>query len=151
MTTVNLIRLVIHLEGGIVQAVYSNSFPVKFVVMDMDTDGADDDEITVLENGVDFIGRIDQSMQNPDIVANAFQALNEEIPRQDIRQSEYVAKGGNQCPHCGGDNVEYQGGFNIDGVIASFEASCVDCDSSWIANYRLEGFTELDVVPDELT
>ena len=43
----NEIRLVIHLEGGIVHAVHSNSdTPIRVVIQDLDIDGADQDEIS---------------------------------------------------------------------------------------------------------
>lgn len=38
-------KIIIHLEGGLVQAVYTNTENVEIMVMDMDIEGADLEEI----------------------------------------------------------------------------------------------------------
>lgn len=70
-------RLVVHLEGGLVQAVYSNSAtPVQVAIQDFDTEGADYDELARLANGEEFVGHIEPVCRNDVHVANVFAALD---------------------------------------------------------------------------
>lgn len=53
-----------------------------------------------------------------------------------LTNEEYVAKGGNYCPHCGssdisGDEVEISAGQALQKV------GCGECDAEWIDTYRL--------------
>lgn len=81
----NEIRLVIHLEGGIVQAVYSDSAtPVKVAIQDLDIDGADGDEMATLDDGIGFVGHIEPILRNDSHVARVFAAFGEEV--EEFRQ-----------------------------------------------------------------
>lgn len=55
-------------------------------------------------------------------------------------QNEYVADGGNLCPHCGtwditGGEVEIAVGS------ATQEVHCNECDAEWVDHYKLTGYT----------
>jgi hypothetical protein len=103
----NEIRLAIHLEGGIVHAIYSNtSTPIRFVIQDFDIEGADADEMAKLADGTEFIGSIQSTVEDIDCVASAFLAFDEEIPAIDKQQVDYVAKNGRFCPNCGSSNID---------------------------------------------
>ena len=51
------IRLVVRIEGGLVQAVYANCPAViRVAIMDYDIQGGDPDEMLELEDGTRFLG-----------------------------------------------------------------------------------------------
>ena len=72
----SLNRIVIHLEGGQVQAVYSErEEPICFSMMDFDVGSGD--EVFVREDGTQFIGQAEETVVLPDIVRQVFKALVE--------------------------------------------------------------------------
>jgi hypothetical protein len=72
----SLNRIVIHLEGGQVQAVYSDrEEPICFSIMDFDVGSGD--EVFVREDGTQFIGQTEETVVLPDIVSQVFKALVE--------------------------------------------------------------------------
>ena len=71
----NKIRLVIHLEGGVIQAVYSDSdTPIRVAIQDLDIDGADQDEMATLDDGTEFVGHIEPILRNDSHVGRVFTA-----------------------------------------------------------------------------
>lgn len=51
------IKLIITVDGGIVQSVSSNHADVRVMIVDRDTDGADPDEFLTQQDMKDFIER----------------------------------------------------------------------------------------------
>ena len=144
----NEIRLVIHLEGGLVQAVYSNSSaPVRVAIQDFDIEGADGDEIATLDDGTEFVGHIEATLHNDSHVADVFAAFDEEYPVIDKQQENYVARDGQFCPNCGGNNIQANVGIEADGLSAWGRVGCSDCESTWMDQYRLVGFDNLEATP----
>ena len=146
MTTVtNEIRLVIHVEGGVVQAVFSNSdLPIKIAIQDFDTDGADEDEMATLDDGTEFLGHIEPILRNDTHVAQVFAALGEESVVTDKQQEDYVAKHGMICPNCGSCEIEATGTVEIDGPIGFGPVECKHCKSTWTDKYAIVGFDNLE-------
>jgi transcription elongation factor Elf1 len=63
-----------------------------------------------------------------------------------LTDKEYVAKGGNFCPHCGstdivGGEVEIGTGTAMQGV------SCSECEAAWVDQYKLVGFETIEEPP----
>ncbi|NOS75361.1 MAG: hypothetical protein HOP36_12675 [Methyloglobulus sp.] len=145
----NEIRLVIHLEGGLVQAVYSNSSaPVRVAIQDFDIEGADGDEIAMLDDGTEFLGHIEPIFRNDSHVADVFAAFDEEVPTVDKQQKDYVANKGLICPKCGADDIESTGSVEIDGPIGFGNVECSNCKATWTDQYRIVGFDNLVVEQD---
>jgi len=90
-TNTNQIRLVIHVEGGIVQAIYSNSSApiIQIAIQDFDIEGADGDEIAMLNDGTEFIGHIEAIIHNDSCVADVFAAFDKEYPVIDKIRTAY--------------------------------------------------------------
>ena len=150
MLSVNEIRLVIHVAGGLVQAVYSNSStPIRFVIQDFDVEGADADEMAELEGGTEFVGSIQSTVEALDRVASAFMAFDEEIPTTDRQQENYVSCNGCFCPDCGSDNIQAEVALEGDGPAAWGRVGCSDCESIWHDQYRLAGFDNLEATKKE--
>lgn len=72
-------RIVIILEGGLVQNVLSDGEPVNYAVVDYDTEGVGDDEITMIpqDSGseADAVCRTDVTEVNEDWVKEVFTAI----------------------------------------------------------------------------
>lgn len=69
-------RLVVSLEGGLVQAVFADTAqPLQCAVFDLDTEGADSDEMAVLPNGTEFLGHIEPVTPKAGFVADVFKSL----------------------------------------------------------------------------
>jgi len=146
----NEIRLVIHLEGGIVQAVYSDSdTPIRVAIQDLDIDGADEDEMTTLDDGTEFVGHIEPILRDDSHVARIFVAFGEEDIVVDKRQEEYVAKHGLFCPNCGSDHIAATDSVEIDGPIGFGNVECSNCKATWADKYGIVGSDNL--VVDELS
>lgn len=146
----NEIRLVIHLEGGIVQAVYSNSSTsIKVAIQDLDIDGADEDEMATLDDGTEFVGHIEPIFRDDSHVALVFAAFGEEFVVTDKQQEDYVAKHGLICPNCGADDIESTAPVEIDGPIGFGDVECRNCKSTWSDQYAIVGFDNL--VVDEMS
>lgn len=147
-TNANDIRLVIHVEGGLVQAVYSNSpVTIRFVIQDFDVEGADADEMAELVDGTEFVGSIQTTVENLDRVASAFMAFDEDIPAIDKRQENYVTSNGHFCPNCGSKNIEANVALEADGLAALGRVGCSNCESAWNDQYDLVGFSDLEAKP----
>lgn len=145
-TNTNDIRLVIHLEGGIVQAVYSNSATViKVAIQDLDIDGADGDEMAELDDGTEFVGHIEPILRDDTHVARVFAAFGEENIVVDKQQENYVAKKGLICPNCGSNDVEAKSSFDGEGLAGLICVECNHCKSTWIDRYCLVGFDSLEI------
>jgi hypothetical protein len=146
MTTItNEIRLVIHLEGGIIQAVYADSgTTIKVAIQDLDIDGADQDEMAMLDDGTEFVGHIEPIVRNNAHVMRVFAALGEESVGTDIQQLRYIRNCGSMCPNCLGSNVESAGNLEADGNVATVDIHCNNCHSTWTDTYALVGFADLD-------
>ena len=149
MTNVtNEIRLVIHLEGGIVQAVYSDSdTPIRVAIQDLDIEGADQDEMATLDDGTEFVGHIEPILSNHVHVTGVFAALGEEPAAIDTQQLRYIRYCGSMCPNCGGSNIESAGKLEADGNAATVNIQCNNCHSTWTDIYGLTAFTDLDATP----
>ena len=59
-----------------------------------------------------------------------------------MTNEEYV-KSDRRCPFCGSDQIE--GGFvEIDSHGAHQTVGCIECHKSWIDEYVLVGYTEME-------
>ncbi len=67
-------RIVIHVEGGLVDSVISDS-PVEVLIMDSDTEGADGDEIAIIE-GDEFLASSWDTFIDKDDVKSKFESFN---------------------------------------------------------------------------
>jgi hypothetical protein len=144
----NEIRLVIHLEGGLVHAIYANcSTPIRVVIQDLDVEGADADEIAVLEDDTEFVGIMHSTIENAELVSSVFKALGEDVPAIDKQQANYLIQHGQCCPNCGSRAIEANVVLEADGLSAKGQVGCSHCDSVWKDQYRLIGFTDLDATP----
>jgi hypothetical protein len=144
----NEIRLVIRLEGGLAHAVYVNcSTPIRVVIQDLDVEGADADEIAVLEDDTEFVGIMHSTIENAELVSSVFKALGEDVPAIDKQQANYLVQHGQCCPNCGSRDIEANVVLDADGLTAKGQVGCSNCDSTWKDQYRLIGFTDLDATP----
>lgn len=51
---------------------------------------------------------------------------------------EEAVKNGDTCPFCGYEGIESEDGSqNFDGNHCSLKVYCLDCDESWVENYKL--------------
>jgi hypothetical protein len=141
------IRIVVEIECGLVQTVYSESFAdVRVAIKDMDVEGADGDEIAELDDGTEFVGHIESAYRNDTLVERVFSAFGEESITTDKQQESYVARKGQYCPNCGSANIA--GGPNeADGDEGISETHCFNCKSTWKDQFRLVGFTGLEATP----
>ena len=71
------VRLVINIEGGLVQAVYTNNPAVRVecAIADYDIEGVDPDMIETDCEGIEYIGRIENPVELPDYVNDVFETL----------------------------------------------------------------------------
>jgi hypothetical protein len=73
------IRIVIDLEGGLIQAIYTDasqaSIPIDVIIRDFDTDGASEDELTELPSGRECILRPEWIITDIDVINESFAAL----------------------------------------------------------------------------
>lgn len=60
------------------------------------------------------------------------------------RVAAYIAGGGVHCPFCGADDIQGNGGVDIDSGSASQECSCLACDATWHDQYRLVSLAVAD-------
>jgi len=66
--------------------------------------------------------------------------MNKREPR--LSQTDYVNRGGRECPWCGSGDLEgHNGSFNCDS--ATLEVGCLSCDRYWTAEYQLLGYREI--------
>jgi hypothetical protein len=69
-------RLVVSMVGGLVQAVFADTAqPLQCAVFDLDTEGADIDELAVLANGTEFIGHIEPVSHKEGFVDEVFNSF----------------------------------------------------------------------------
>lgn len=74
----NEIKVVILLEGGLVQTVFVDTeSPVRIAVVDFDCEGADPDELAVTQDGREFIGHSEPAVFKQDYVDSMFAVLSE--------------------------------------------------------------------------
>jgi len=67
------LRIVIQVEGGVVQYICSNSLiPIKAYIVDYDTEGADWDELMTTSDGNEFVGHLDEIHWNEILVNSLF-------------------------------------------------------------------------------
>ncbi|NOU21498.1 MAG: hypothetical protein HOO93_06855 [Methyloglobulus sp.] len=139
------IRLVIDVECGLVQAVYSDSsVAIRAAIKDMDVEGADGDEMATLDDGTEFVGHIEPVLRNGSLVATVFAAFGDECIAADKQQKNYVAGKGQVCPVCGSDIINQQGRLQADGGEAWADIFCFGCSASWQDHYQLVGFNDLN-------
>jgi hypothetical protein len=91
------VRVLVNLEGGLVQAVLSDgTVPVDVAIVDYDSEGADDDEIVAIpQDGryagttADAVARIESATVDPEFIANAFAAITaaDSEPSRDAEHS----------------------------------------------------------------
>jgi hypothetical protein len=136
-------RLKIFIEGGLVQGVFTDTNnEIEYVVVDYDTCGADDDEVSTMDDGTEFVGRIDATVPDQDGVLKAFNAiLADDYKIKPDRDS-------NSCPHCGSTNVEaYTRDDNFDDA-SYIKVKCHDCGQKWEDEYSIEytyvGYSEIE-------
>lgn len=58
-----------------------------------------------------------------------------------MTKEEYVAKGGNQCPHCGSGELEGDA-IQSDSAVAWQEVTCNGCGEIWQDTYQLTGWCD---------
>ncbi len=149
-TSQKTINLVVQVEGGLVQAVYTDSpFNIRVAIQDFDVEGADLDEMATLPDGTEFMGHIEQAICNNQNVEDVFSAFDQPIESErktetDVKQENYLKSNGNLCPNCGSINIESHGSMEADCDLAWSFVTCMDCSSTWQDNYRLESFSDLD-------
>lgn len=145
-TSQKTIHLVVHVEGGLVQAVYTDSpLNIRVAIQDFDIEGADLDELATLPNGTEFLGHIEQAITDNLYVDEVFAAFDQLIDRKtDAQQENYLKTHGKFCPNCDSMNIESHGAMEADGDLAWSHVTCMDCASTWQDNYRLESFSDLD-------
>ena len=136
-------RLKIYIEGGLVQGVFTDTQDeIEYVIVDYDTDGADDEDIFRHPDGTEFLGRIDSTIPDSEGVFRSFNAiLGEDYKIVPDRDS-------NSCPHCGSTKIEaYTRDDNIDEA-SYVRCKCHDCGKRWEDEYSLEytyvGYSEID-------
>lgn len=150
INNINDIRLVVHVEGGVIQVIYSNSSAnIRVAIQDFDIDGADQDEITVLKDGTEFLGHIEHIVLNDAHVADVFGAFDESISSVNEQQRDYIARNGQFCPNCGSSHIEAEVALEADGLVAWGRIGCSDCESTWNDQYRLVGFDNLETRKNE--
>jgi|GEM_PF-1359028 len=147
-TRQNTINLVVHLEGGLIQAIYTDSpFNIRVAIQDFDIEGADLDEIATLPDGTEFVGSIQQAIFNDQLVVEVFSALDSIFQcecKPDVQQENYVRSHSKFCPNCGSMNIESYGSMESDGDLVWSHVICSNCSATWQDNYRLESFSDLD-------
>jgi len=150
------IKLVVKIEGGLVQVVYSDSpIDIHVAIQDMDVEGADMDEMAVLPDGTEFVGHIETAYRNDDHISEVFAAFDFHEPSIDTdsdqqpyaAQESYLKTYGKFCPNCGSQYIESHSAIEADGDLAWSHVTCMDCSSTWQDNYRLESFSDLDATP----
>ena len=147
-TSQKTINLVVHLEGSLIHAVYTDSpFNIRVAIQDFDTEGADLDEMATLPDGTEFLGHIEQSVRNNQHVDLVFSAFDQPInsDRQaDAAQETYLVTHGKFCPNCGSASIDSYGSMEADGDLVWSHVICSNCSATWQDNYRLESFSDLD-------
>lgn len=147
-TSQKTINLVVHVEGGLVQAVYTDSpLNIRVAIQDFDIEGADLDELATLPNGIEFLGHIEPAITDNQHVDEVFAAFDQAIEcdrKEDSAQENYLKTHGKFCPNCGSMNIESPGSMEADGNLVWSFVTCMDCSSTWQDNYRLESFSDLD-------
>jgi hypothetical protein len=69
------LRIVIQVEGGVVQNICSNSpVPIKVYLVDYDIKGADLDELMTTSDGDEFVGHLEEIQWNEILVNSLFNA-----------------------------------------------------------------------------
>lgn len=146
-TSQNTINLVVHLEGGLIQAIYTDSpLNIRVAIQDLDVEGADLDEIATFPDGTEFVGSIQQAISNNHVIDEVFSALDStfhDCTAADAQQKSYLKTHGKFCPNCGSANLEAYGAMEADGDLAWSHVTCGNCSSTWQENYRLESFSDL--------
>ncbi len=71
-------RIVVYVEGGIVQEIVSDTPGIEVVKLDYDTEGADDDELTEDQAGVPVFALREDARLDANYVAEVFKAVGEE-------------------------------------------------------------------------
>lgn len=59
-----------------------------------------------------------------------------------MTDEEYVAIEGSRCPYCRSENIMGEGSIDVDGLGASQEIQCHDCDRFWYDTYALSGYMD---------
>ncbi len=149
MTTCHqIINLVLHLEGGLIHAIYTDSpLNIRVAIQDLDVEGADLDEMATLPDGTEFVGSIQQATSNNQLVDEVFSALDSTFQcecKPDVQQENYLRTHGKFCPNCDSMNIESYGSMEADGDLVWSHVICSDCSATWQDNYRLESFSDLD-------
>ena len=139
------IRMVLDVEGGLVHAIRSDSSTdIRVVINDSDVEDADADEMATLEDGTEFVGRIESVIRDDQFVKRYFLAFGVETFAADQQQEHYVAGKGQVCPACGSDIINQQGRLQADGGEAWADSFCFGCSASWQDRYKLVGFNDLN-------
>lgn len=147
-TSQKTINLVVHLEGGLIHAIYTDSpLNVRVAIQDFDVEGADLDEMATLPDGTEFVGSIQPTIFNNQLIYEVFSALDSTFQcecKSDVQQENYLRTHGKFCPNCNSVNIESYGSMEADGDLVWSHVICSDCSATWQDNYRLESFSDLD-------
>lgn len=61
------------------------------------------------------------------------------------KQEEYIKAKGNKCPACGSGSIDGWGHPDYDGDSMTQDVACNTCGATWKDNYRLVGFSDLEI------
>ena len=137
--TIADIKLVVHIEGGVVQSISSNcKIPISVCVRDED--------VYELNDGDEFGVRKEETSYHPDFVAETFSGVDEDIPVLYKDQEKYLEEDGGVCPNCGSVKIESRGHLDVDGTMAIGEVVCNDCDATWDDVFQLTHFNNLEPI-----
>ena len=56
--------------------------------------------------------------------------------------TEYLARGGQVCPRCSSEQIEGDGGMEVDGTTVVNHMGCLECDFGWRDVYSLQEYVQ---------
>jgi len=67
--------------------------------------------------------------------------VNKREPK--LSQTDYVNRGGGECPWCENTSIRWGGDYWTEGDIVHVDGECQNCGRAWIEDYKLTGYTEV--------
>lgn len=61
-----------------------------------------------------------------------------------LSSKEYMKQGGLKCPNCGDDNIASDR-IDADGTVGMAQVQCHNCLSIWVDQWKLIGYSDLEV------
>ena len=68
-------------------------------------------------------------------------------PKKPMTNKEFLQHKGEVCPNCRSCNVDADT-VDHDGSIGYGNCNCMDCGATWVDNWKLSGYSDLDLNPD---